>query len=117
MKFWGYQRFYFSGQMYLPQDDPLQDQPVMTYIKDIVFDFASDPSTPRQVIIAEEPFPTLTTITGVRDRNGLEFMPLAEWTITSVEPVINLFRGVDLYRHQAALAKVSDFGYEVARPN
>lgn len=115
MKFWGYQRFYFTGEMWIPQVDVTEEEPVLTYVKDIVFDFASDPSTPRQVIVSEEPFPTTAVVLGVRDRNGVQPMPLAEWTITSVEPVINPFRGTDLYRHQAALRRVSDFGYEVAR--
>jgi hypothetical protein len=117
MKFYAFQRYNFTGQMYLPQDDPLQDQPVLTFIKDIVFDFASDPATPRQVIISEEPLPTLTQITGVKDRYGNFPMPLAEWTVTGIEPVFDMFGGKELYRHLAALSKTSDFGYEVARPN
>lgn len=115
MKFWGYQRYNFTGEMWLPQTDTSSEEPVLTFVKDVNFDFMSSAATPRQVIIAEEPFPTSAAIMAVRDRNGVEPMPLAEWTITSVEPVFNPFRGTDLYQHLAALRKASDFGYEVAR--
>lgn len=117
MKFTGYQRFYFTGQLFIPMVDPNQEALVMTYVKDIKFDFSSDPTSPRQVILADEPFPTTAQITGMRDRYGADIMPLAEWTITSVEPLINAVRGIELYRMQAALSKASDFGYEIARAN
>lgn len=115
MKFWGYQRFLFTGEMYVPTTDTQSEDAAMTYIKDIKFDFMSSPATPRQVIIADEPFPTSARIVAVVDRYGMPPMIGAEWTITSVEPVFNPFRGTDMYQHLAALYKASDFGYPVAR--
>lgn len=115
MQFWGYQRYHFTGQLWIMKDDPREEQPVLTYEKDITFGFSGDPSTPRQVVMCPEPIPSTSVITGVTDRYDKAPMPGAEWTITTVEPVIDLVGGTQMYRHQAALSKTSDFGYLIAR--
>lgn len=109
-----YKRYPFKGMMYLPLEDPSSQSniPILTYIKDVEFDFASDPSTPRSVILCEEPLPQSAVISAVVDQFDVQPLPGAEYTITTVEPLINVFGQRDLYRHQAALRAPLDFGYE-----
>lgn len=114
MKLLGFKKYRFVGSMSLPLEDPtsLNGVPIITYIKDIEFDFTDDPNAPRQELVADEPMPAAARITNIRDRGGDQPMPGSEWTITSIEPVISVFGRREVYRHQAALREPPDFGYE-----
>ena len=114
MRLLGFKRWQFTGDMYLPLEDPLSQNnvPVITLVKSgITFDFSDDPDAPRQVITSAEPMPQSAIITFIRDKYGNEPMPGSEWTVTSVKPVINVFGTREMYRMQAALKFQPDFGY------
>lgn len=110
-------RWQFTGMLWIPKVDTndAQGRSQLFYEKDIAFDFTGDPNAPRSVVVSSEPLPTTAVITRLRNRYLEEILPLAEWTVTSTEPILNMFGRVEAYRHQVALSNRPDFGYEVAR--
>lgn len=119
MKLLAYLRFNFTGDLWLPMADPnsTTGEPVMTKEKEIRFNFMDDPNAPRQIIVAEEPFPTTSQVMAVKDRRGEYPIPGAIWTVTSIEPVISTLGTREVYRHQVALAEPPNFGYDIVRTN
>lgn len=119
MKLLGYLRYHFVGDLYIAKADEssMNNEIIMTLEKEVYFNFMDDPSAPRQVIVASEPFPTTCQIMAVRDRHDVAPIPGAIWTVTSIEPVISVFNTREVYRHQVALAEPPNFGYDISRPN
>lgn len=119
MKLLGFKRFPFKGQMWLPKEDEQSQNANIFYEfeKDVMFDFSDDPSAPRQLFVSDEPFPVSARILVVTDRYGTEPVPGAQWTVTTIEPIINVFGFGEGFRHQAALTEQPKFGYEVASVN
>lgn len=109
-----YRRFEFVGSMYLPLEDPTSqtNTPLSTYIKDVRFDFAADPSAPRSVMVSDEPFPQSARILFVKDKFDKELLEGAIFTVTGAEAVLDNFGQRIFYRHQVALAEALNFGYE-----
>lgn len=83
--------------------------PIYTYSHSVKVEFGDDPSAPRVVIVAEKPLRKRIVVMNVRDRNGLEVLPGAQFSITSVAPVLSVFGTREGYRMQAALNNDPDF--------
>lgn len=114
MKMMGFKRYRFTGMLFLPKEDPTSsgNTVLMTYEKDVMFDFSDDPNAPRQVFTASEPFPQSSEITAIKDREGEEPYPEGTFKITSVEPVMGPYGKVEMFRMQGALKEFPDFGYD-----
>lgn len=114
MKVMGFKRYRFTGMLYLPKEDPTSSNNtvLMTYEKDVNFDFSDDPDAPRQVFTASEPYPQSSEITNITDKYGDKPYPEGIFKITSVEPVVGPFGKVEMFRMQAALTEFPDFGYD-----
>jgi hypothetical protein len=121
MKLRAYARYLYSGDLYIPKIDEQSSDGTVTYELEeegIPFDFMGDPSAPRSIIVAPRPYPTTAKILVLKNQYGEEIMPQAEWTITSVEPIVNMWSRVEGYRHQVALSNSPMFGYDdMIRPN
>jgi len=117
MQLTAYKRFPFKGTLWIPQEDTQSQAGTIVFIEDhdINFDFSDDPTAPRQIIVCGEPLPTTAKVTAIQDRYGNFTLPGGEWTITSVQAVINAFGQRELYTHQAALSTPPDFGYPIYR--
>lgn len=111
-------RYQFRGSLFIPKEDTTNTgvDYNFEYEKDITFDFSGSSSAPRSVIIAREPFPTLSRIDNIRNKHDEEIMEGAEFTVTSVEVMLSMFGRVDGYKHLVALRNAPNFGYDVTRP-
>lgn len=107
-----YVRYNLTAGMYLVLEDPVAEGGVETYVKDVKISFTNDPSAPRQVVVCEEPLPSGAVLTAIVDRYGVQSVPGGEWTVTSIEPVLNSFGVREMYRHQVAMRNKPNFGYE-----
>lgn len=110
-------RYQFTGMLYIPKIDveTSTGDVVLTFEKDIVFDFSGSGSSPRSVLFASEPFPTQAVITNVRNKYGDEILEGAEFTVTGVEPVLSPWGRSEGFHHLLAIKNAPTFGYEIER--
>lgn len=80
-----------------------------TFKKTIKVDFGNDPTSPRIIVWADQPLRKRIILANIKDRNGVALLPGAQYTITSVVPVVSVFGTREGFSMQAALTNDPEF--------
>lgn len=114
MKTLAIKRYQFSGYLSIPKENMSNTSAdhILVREKEIRFNFSGDPSAPRMVVVGSEPWPAKSVISDIKNRWGEEILQGAEFTVTTVQPILSMFGRVDGYKHQVALRDAPTFGYD-----
>lgn len=80
------------------------------FFKEVVhIAFGADPQTPRMDILCRTPMKKSALLLNIKDREGVEVLPGAEYSVTTIEPMLGVFGTSEGYAIRVALTNAPTF--------